>query len=73
MGSASAFAGEGPRGAAQLLLDRVPEVLQQVEAIGHLLGPRRALASAFRLETATIPADDLNTGMLTQPPASCRG
>ena len=55
----------GPRGAAQLLLDRLPEVLQQVEAIGHLLGPRRALASTFRVETAAIPADDLNTGMLT--------
>jgi hypothetical protein len=63
----------GPRGAAQLLLDRLPEVLQQMEAIGHLLGPRRALASAFRVETAAIPADDLNTGMLTQPPTGRRG
>jgi hypothetical protein len=58
----------GPRGAAQLLLDRLSEVLQQVEVIGHLLGLRRALASAFRVETAAIPADDFNTWMLTQPP-----
>jgi hypothetical protein len=53
----------GPRGAAQLLLDGLPEVLQQMEAIGYLLGPRRALASAFRVETAAIPADDVKTGM----------
>ena len=51
----------GPRSAAQLLLDGLPEVLQQMEAVGHLLGLRRALASAFRVETAAIPADDLST------------
>ena len=49
----------GPRSAAQLLLDRLTEVLQQVEAIGHLIGLRRALASTPGVETASIPADDL--------------
>src|SRR5271166_3393147 len=59
----------GPRSAAQLLLDRLTEVLQQVEAIGHLIGLRRTLASTLRVETASIPADDLYTGMPTQPSA----
>jgi hypothetical protein len=63
----------GPRGAAQLPLDRLAEVLQQVEAIGHLLGLRRALASAFRVEAATIPADDLDAAMLSQPLAGGLG
>ncbi len=58
----------GPRSAAQLLLDRLTEVLQQVETIGHLIGLRRAL-STLGVETASIPADDLYTGMPTQPSA----
>jgi hypothetical protein len=44
-----------------------------VEAIGHLLGLCRALASAFRVETAAIPADDLYARMLTQPLAGGPG
>lgn len=63
----------GPRRAAQLLFDGLAEVLQQVEAIGHLLGLWRALASAFRVETAAVPADDLYTRMLTQPLAGGPG
>jgi hypothetical protein len=63
----------GPRGAAQLLFDRLPEVLEQVEAIGHLPGLRRALASALRVEAAAIPADDLKSRMLAQPPTSGLG
>jgi hypothetical protein len=38
-----------------------------VKAISHLQSLRRAHASALRIETAAVPADDLNTGMLTQP------
>jgi hypothetical protein len=58
----------GAKGAAQLLLGRLSEVLQLVQEIGQLLGLRRARASGVPVMTAAIPADDLNIGMLAQPP-----
>ena len=45
---------------AHLLLDRRPEILNQMKAIGHLSGLRRALSGSLGIETAAISADDLN-------------
>jgi hypothetical protein len=45
-----------------LLLDRLTQVLQQMEAVGHLPGLRRALTRTFGVETASIAADNTMPG-----------
>src|SRR5882757_3024107 len=56
-----------PRGTAQLLLDRLAQVLQQMEAVRDLPGLWRALARAISIETSAVPANDLNLGMSLEP------
>ena len=45
---------------AHLLLDRRPEILNQMKAISHLSGLRRTLSGSLCVETTAISADDLN-------------
>lgn len=52
---------------AHLLLDRRPEILNQMKAIGHLLSLRCALSGSLGIKTAAISADDLNRGASLQP------
>jgi hypothetical protein len=59
------------RGAAQLLLDRLPEVLKQVKAIGDLQGLGRTLTSAVSIKARAVAADDLDLWM-TGEPLRCR-
>jgi hypothetical protein len=56
-----------PRSPAQLLLDRLAQVLQQMEAVGDLPGLWRALTRAFSIEPSAVPANDLNLGMPPEP------
>lgn len=53
--------------AAQLLLDALAQVLQQVEAIGDLSRLRGTLSSALGVEPAAVAADDLDLGTLAEP------
>jgi hypothetical protein len=55
------------RGTAQLLLDRLAQVLQQMEAVGDLPSLWRALARAISIEASAVPANDLNLGMPPEP------
>jgi hypothetical protein len=51
------------RGTAQLLLDRLAQVLQQMEAVGDLPSLWRALARAISIEASAVPAnEDESTG-----------
>src|SRR5690554_351740 len=52
---------------AHLFLDSRPEILNQMKAIRHLAGLRRALSRSLGIETATISTDDLNRGTCLQP------
>ena len=52
---------------AHLLLDRCPEILNQMKPIGHLFGLRRALSGSLGIETAAITADDLYRRAFLQP------
>ena len=56
-----------PRGTAQLLLDRVTQVLDQMEAVGDLPGLWRAPARSLGIKAAAIAANDLDPGMLVKP------
>ena len=47
-------------GAAELLFDGLPQILQQVEAVGRLLRLRRTLYAALRIKTATVSAHHFN-------------
>ncbi len=52
---------------AELFLDRLPEVLDQMKAIGHLSGLRSTAPDSLGVEAATVTADDLNGRVLVQP------
>jgi hypothetical protein len=54
-------------GAAQLGLDRLSQVLQEVEAVSDLLRLWRAFSRTLRIQTAAIAADDFDFGMLAKP------
>jgi len=54
-------------GAAQLGLDRFPQVLQEMESVSDLPRLRRALSCALRIKTAAIAADEFDLGVLTEP------
>ena len=56
-----------PRGTAQLLLDRLAQVLDQMEAVGDLPGLWRAPARSLGIKTAAIAANDFDPGMLVKP------
>jgi hypothetical protein len=45
----------------------LPQVLHEMEAIGHLHGGQCALASTIRVLGAAVAADHLDTGMVSQP------
>lgn len=45
---------------AHLLFDRRSEILNQMKAISHLAGLRRAFSGSLGVETAAISTDDLN-------------
>src|ERR1700712_5480721 len=44
-----------------------------MEPVGHLPGLRRALTGTFGVKAASVPADDLDAGMLSQPLAGGLG
>ena len=46
---------------------RFAQVTQQVPTIGNLNGLRSSPACGFGVDPATVAADDLGTGMLSQP------
>ena len=54
-------------GAAELLFDGLPQILQQVEAVGRLLRLRRTLHAALRIKTATVSAHHFNRRMAPEP------
>jgi hypothetical protein len=56
-----------PGGTAQLLLDCLAQVLEQMEAVGDLSGLWRAPARSLCIKAAAIPANDLDPGMLVKP------
>ena len=61
-------------GAAQLGLDRLSQVLQEVEAVSDLLRLWRAFSRTLRIQTAAIAADDFDLRMLPKPfgcPGGC--
>lgn len=43
-------------------------VLHQMEAVGDLHGLRRSATRSLRIGPGTVPRDDLNPGMIAQPP-----
>ncbi len=47
------------RRASELLFDRVPQILQQVEAVGDLARLRCALSGTLRVESTPVAAHDL--------------
>ncbi len=53
--------------AAQLLLDALAQILEQVEAIGDLSRLWGTLSSALCVESAAVAADDRDLGMLAEP------
>ena len=53
--------------AAQLLLDALAQILEQVEAIGDLSRLWGTLSSTLGVESAAVAADDLDLGMLAEP------
>jgi hypothetical protein len=53
--------------AAQLLLDRLTQILYQVETVGHLPCLRRALPSPQGIETAAVSTDDFDRGVFCKP------
>jgi hypothetical protein len=55
------------RGAAQLLLDRRPEVLKQVKAICDLQGLWRSLTGTVSIKARAVAADDLDLRMTGEP------
>jgi hypothetical protein len=56
-----------PRGAAELLLDGVPQVVQQVEAVAHLPRLRRAFGGAAGVQAASVAADQLDLRAPAEP------
>jgi hypothetical protein len=48
------------RGAAELLFNGVPQILQQVEAVSHLPCLWRPSGGTVRVQTATVTADQFN-------------
>ena len=57
-------------GAAELLFNAVPQILQQMEAVGHLPSLWRSLAGALRVKTAAVTAHYLNRRMTPEPVSS---
>jgi hypothetical protein len=53
---------------AHLFLDCRTKILDQMKSIGYLLGLRCAFTDGRRIEAAAISADDLDGGMVPQPP-----
>jgi len=47
--------------------ERIGEIPQEVEAVGHLGGLGRALGGSFRIGAGPITGDDADAGMLLQP------
>jgi hypothetical protein len=57
---------------ADPLEERRREVLEQMEAIRHLLGRGGSLTGAEGVAAATIPANDLGPRVLLQPASTSR-
>ena len=55
------------RGAAELLFDGVPKILQQMEAVGHLPRLWRPSGGTLRVQTATVTADHLDGRVPLEP------
>ena len=55
------------RGSRKLLLDRVPQILQQVEAVADLSCLRGALGGTLCVEAAPVPAHDLYCQVASKP------
>jgi hypothetical protein len=51
----------------------VREIVQEMEAVGHLAGRRRPQAGGFRIRLRAIPHDHLDPGMGLQPLRHGRG
>lgn len=52
---------------ADLLLDCLPQFLNQMEAVSYLAGLRRALSRCLSIQTTAISAHDLDCRTLLQP------
>ena len=55
------------RGAAELLFNGVPQILQQVEAVSYLPCLWRPSGSTMRVQTATVTADEFNRQTPLEP------
>jgi len=55
------------RGTAELLFNGVSQILDQVEAVGHLPSFLRTSSGTLRIKTAAVTADDFDRRMLSQP------
>jgi len=52
---------------ADLLLDSLPQILNQMKTVSYLAGLRRALSRCLSIQTTAISAHDLDRWMLLQP------
>ena len=59
--------------ALQYLDHDLPQVLRQVETVGHLHGVRCTTCDALSVGAASIPTDDLDPRMALQPGRQRRG
>lgn len=57
----------GTAGKAHLFFDCRAKILDQMKPIGHLPRLRCTFTDGLRIQTAAIPADDLDRRMVTQP------
>lgn len=58
----------GAAGKAHLFFDCRAKILDQMKSIGYLLGLRCAFTNSLRIQAAAVSADDLDGGMVPQPP-----
>lgn len=60
-------------GPAQLPLDRLSEILQEMKSVGDLTGLRSPFTRALGEQTAPISTDDFDLGATSQPIGRRRG
>ena len=60
-------------GPAQLPLDRLSEILQEMKSVGDLTSLRRPFTRALSEQTAQISTDDFDLGATSQPIGRRRG
>lgn len=52
---------------AHMFLDCLPEILDQMKTVGHLIAPRCALPRCLGIEPAAISTNDLDRRTFLQP------